>query len=571
MTLTQILQKIRSAFYTKAETDATYLKDITNSMSRKLLLIKGDGTSTEVGVEQSYQAEHAQKDWNGNNIIDTYATKTELNSKANNSDVVHKGGAETIVGPKTFSSWQIINMGLNVKWITGNKEQKALHLFGSMNDKYEGYGSVLELHGDDANYGMFTLIAKDKTNTNVKRFVGLPDGTLTWDDKKVLTAGNGVTVDTAQTISGNKNFTGQTTFLNHSLLAKNTTVDLLHSTDSSWVGAGITGADKNNVRIGFIDFFVGTNDCSFKVFCRNRQDVEKEVFYTGINQNGAYAVVDNRHIVRTVNGVGANQAGNVTISTVANATKATNNASGNELSNNIIKGLSVSGKTITYTKLDGSTGTITTQDTNTWTALKGSTTSANGTAGYVPAPTKGAANRYLRCDGTWQVPPDTNTTYSKLSQFTNDSGFITSSGSCANATKATQDSAGQQINTTYIKNVSVSGRTITFTRGNGTTFAITIDTASSVVNKLDSSFGSTAVGGICFVSGRTSNNIGGLGATVAGSDIHLVNSLGFQVFASDDRVEMGRDYDTVLSGTWKLLGSVGDVDYKRWTLAIRIA
>lgn len=43
----------------------------------------------------------------------------------------------------------------------------------------------------------------------------------------------------------------------------------------------------------------------------------------------------------------------------------------------------------------------------------------------------------------------------------------------SSATKATQDSAGQQINSTYIKNVSVNGRTITFTRGDGTTFTIT--------------------------------------------------------------------------------------------------
>ena len=95
------------------------------------------------------------------------------------------------------------------------------------------------------------------------------------------------------------------------------------------------------------------------------------------------------------------------------ATKATNNASGNELSNSIIKDLSVSGKVITYTKLDGTTGTITTQDTNTWTAFKGATSSANGTAGYVPAPTKGNQNKFFRADGTWATP--TNTTYS----FTN--------------------------------------------------------------------------------------------------------------------------------------------------------
>ena len=47
-------------------------------------------------------------------------------------------------------------------------------------------------------------------------------------------------------------------------------------------------------------------------------------------------------------------------------------------------------------------------DNNTWTALKGATTSAAGTAGYAPAPAAGAANRYLRSDGTWSVPPDNN-------------------------------------------------------------------------------------------------------------------------------------------------------------------
>ena len=47
------------------------------------------------------------------------------------------------------------------------------------------------------------------------------------------------------------------------------------------------------------------------------------------------------------------------------------------------------------------------------------------------------------------------------------------SGNAATATKATQDSAGQQINTTYIKGLSVSGRTITYTRGDGTTGTLT--------------------------------------------------------------------------------------------------
>lgn len=47
------------------------------------------------------------------------------------------------------------------------------------------------------------------------------------------------------------------------------------------------------------------------------------------------------------------------------------------------------------------------------------------------------------------------------------------SGNASTSTKATQDSAGQQINKTYIKGLSVSGRTITYTKGDGTTGTIT--------------------------------------------------------------------------------------------------
>lgn len=80
------------------------------------------------------------------------------------------------------------------------------------------------------------------------------------------------------------------------------------------------------------------------------------------------------------------------------ATKASQNASGHSLDNTIVKAISISGRTITVTKLDNSTYTLTTQDTN--------------------------------------------TTYSKLSQFTNDSGYISdghnfSSGVTVNGYKIT--------------------------------------------------------------------------------------------------------------------------------------
>lgn len=87
-----------------------------------------------------------------------------------------------------------------------------------------------------------------------------------------------------------------------------------------------------------------------------------------------------------------------TADSATKATQASQNASGNSLDNTIVKAISISGRTITVTKLDNSTYTLTTQDTN--------------------------------------------TTYSKLSQFTNDSGYITdghnfSSGVTVNGYKIT--------------------------------------------------------------------------------------------------------------------------------------
>lgn len=83
------------------------------------------------------------------------------------------------------------------------------------------------------------------------------------------------------------------------------------------------------------------------------------------------------------------------------------------LFNKGITNLSVSGKTITFTKGDGTTGTITTQDTNTtYGNFKGATASADGGSGLVPAPTKGNEGKYLKADGTWGTLA--NTTYADM-------------------------------------------------------------------------------------------------------------------------------------------------------------
>ena len=51
--------------------------------------------------------------------------------------------------------------------------------------------------------------------------------------------------------------------------------------------------------------------------------------------------------------------------------------------------------------------------------------------------------------------------------------LVRTTDTIAKATSATQDSAGQTINTTYVKSVTASGRTVTVTKGNDTTSTFT--------------------------------------------------------------------------------------------------
>lgn len=63
--------------------------------------------------------------------------------------------------------------------------------------------------------------------------------------------------------------------------------------------------------------------------------------------------------------------------------------------------------------------------------MKGATASAGGGAGLVPAPAAGAANRYLRSDGTWGVPPNTDTNTWKANTKDQE-GYVTKGSGQAN-------------------------------------------------------------------------------------------------------------------------------------------
>ena len=265
-------------------------------------------------------------------------------------------------------------------------------------------------------------------------------------------------------------------FYTQELVDTNGTKYLRFCNSTSWT-AWKTIVDSSNVagykvnNAGYADSAgKATNDSAGQnintTYIKNLAVSGKTITYT--KGNGATGTITTQDTNTTYNaGTGLSLSGttfsiNAGASTVAHASSAdssTNDSAGNNINNTYIKNLSVNGRTITFTKGNGSTTAITTQDTNTtYDVFKGATSSANGGNGLVPAPTTAQKDMYLKGDGTWA----------------NISGVIvgtkvTSAANADSADKATNDSAGQNINTTYIKSLSVSGRTITYTKGNGAT------------------------------------------------------------------------------------------------------
>ena len=204
------------------------------------------------------------------------------------------------------------------------------------------------------------------------------------------------------------------------------------------------------------------------------------------------------------------------------STKATNDSLNNPITD-YVKSLSVNGRTITITKGDGTTSTITTQDNDhIYNDFTGATSTAGGKNGLVPAPAVGQQGKFLKADGTWATPTDTNNKVTNTlntaakAYLTGTTTATTNTGTqvfdtgvyltenpgelhadkfvgavsgnaetATSATKATNDAKNQAI-TGYIRGLSVSGRTITYTRGDGTTGTITTqdtDTTYKVFTK----------------------------------------------------------------------------------------
>lgn len=143
--------------------------------------------------------------------------------------------------------------------------------------------------------------------------------------------------------------------------------------------------------------------------------------------------------IKSVNNIVADASGNVSIDTVTNATKATQDAKGQQIDTTYIKGVTASNATLTVTKGNGTTSSVTINNVAHATSSDSATNATN------------AQN-------------------------------ATNATNAQNSAKATQDSSGQQINTTYVKGVTVSNATLTVTKGNGSNSSVTINNVANANN-----------------------------------------------------------------------------------------
>ena len=182
------------------------------------------------------------------------------------------------------------------------------------------------------------------------------------------------------------------------------------------------------------------------------------------------------------------------------AKQAIADALGNDISKTYIKDLSANGTTITYTKGDGKTGTIKTQDTT----YKNATVSASGLMSStdkskldkIQSGAEVNQNAFSNIKvGSQTISADNKTDTFELiagsnisltPNTTSDKITISLSGTISNATqstKAIQDGRGQTIADTYIKNITGNNTNkLTITKGNDVESTLIINNVSNAVN-----------------------------------------------------------------------------------------
>ena len=335
----------------------------------------------------------AVSDSTGRNIVDTYAAKTELNLKANDSDVVHLIGDETIEGAKTFvedittnKNGIVIIQDLTPETVTDpetgdeTEVEKDPYPVGiKKNNDYfvqldetgklilsaekEGSTITLKPNGDNSTVGQVTV---DSTgNVTATKFTGDLEGTAT----KATQDGSGNVITTTYATktelnskandsavvhkTGNETIAGVKTF--SSTISGSINGNAATATSAVHDGAGndIASTYATTTTTGNIADLETTAKDSL-VDAINELHNTTPSIESVVHIGGAETITGAKTFTSIING---SISGNA-----ATATKATQDGSGNTITSTYIKSLSISGTTITVKKGDDTSSTITTQD-----------------------------------------------------------------------------------------------------------------------------------------------------------------------------------------------------------------
>lgn len=131
------------------------------------------------------------------------------------------------------------------------------------------------------------------------------------------------------------------------------------------------------------------------------------------------------------------------------AEKAEKDSSGNIISSTYIKSIEISGNNIIYTKGDG---TPTTKQLPSYDVMGAATSTQAGTSGLVPAPAAGDQASFLRGDGTWAIPANTDTKVTNTLNTTQ-KAYLT-------GTTSSSTNTGTQIFDTGVYLDTVAGRLV---------------------------------------------------------------------------------------------------------------
>lgn len=205
--------------------------------------------------------------------------------------------------------------------------------------------------------------------------------------------------------------------------------------DGKHAGAALLTEEKNDLAAAVNELKTGKQDCltvDYELSPFSKNPVQNYVITAALAEKAAAG--------HTHSYAGSSSAGGA-------ATRAEQDYAGRQIDATYIRDIFATGKTITCTKGNGETHTFTTQDTVyihpedsgnrhipgggsagqilcwdkdgtavwgenekiSYSSFEGASAAQGGSTGLVPAPAAGEQEKFLKADGTWEAPADTNT------------------------------------------------------------------------------------------------------------------------------------------------------------------